>query len=93
MLFWIECNILIMIQVNNKGTVVFCNNWSVAGWRRHIEVKQYYFSKLKEAGIVKVNWKSGGLMTNDLFTTNLGGPMFENMVVSYTERTNTICNR
>ena len=66
-----------VIEIDNKGTVDFCNNWSVAGRTRHIEVKQYVLRELKEAGILKVKWKSGKLMTSDLFTKNLGGPLFE----------------
>ena len=74
-----------LIQVDNTGKVDFCNNWAVAGWIRHVKVKPYLFCKLKEAGILKVNWKSGDLMTNDLFTTSLGGPCLRNMVVNSTE--------
>ena len=40
-----------ILEVDNKGAVDFCNNWSVAGRTRHIEVKQYYLRELKEAGI------------------------------------------
>ena len=28
-----------ILEVNNKGAVDFCNNWLVAGRTRHIEVK------------------------------------------------------
>ena len=66
-----------ILEVDNKGAVDICNNWSVAGRTRHIEVKQYYLRELKEAGILKVWWKSGTEMSSDIFTKNLGGPLFE----------------
>jgi hypothetical protein len=66
-----------ILEVDNKGCVDFCNNWSVAGRTRHIEVKQYFLRDLKEAGILKVRWKSGEEMTSDIFTKNLPGPTFE----------------
>ena len=66
-----------ILEVDNKGAVDFANNWSVAGRTRHIEVKQYYLRELKEAGILKVQWKSGDQMTSDIFTKNLAGPLFE----------------
>jgi len=66
-----------VLEVDNKGCVDFCNNWSVAGRTRHIEVKQYFLRDLKEEGILKVKWKSGGNMTSDIFTKNLPRPLFE----------------
>ena len=75
--FELTVELPMILEVDNKGAVDFCNNWSVAGRTRHIEVKQYYLSELKEAGILKVQWKSGDDMTSDIFTKNLGGPLFE----------------
>ena len=66
-----------ILEVDYKGAVDFANNWSVAGRTRHIEVKQYYLRELKEAGILKVQWKSGDQMTSDIFAKNLAGPLFE----------------
>ena len=65
------------LEIDNKGSVDFCNNWSVAGRTRHIEVKQYFLCDLKELGILKVVWKSGEQMNSDIFTKNLEGPLFE----------------
>ena len=75
--FGLKVELPMIIEVDNKGAVDFCNNWSVAGRTRHIEVKQYFLRELKEAGILKVKWKSGDDMTSDIFTKNLGGPLFE----------------
>ena len=40
-------------------------------------MKQYYLQELKEAGILKVQWKNGEDMTSDVFTKNQTGPLFE----------------
>ena len=69
--------LLMLIEVNNKGIVNFCKNWLVAGRTRQIKVKQYFLCVLKEAGLLKVKGKSSDLMTTDLFTKNLGRPLFE----------------
>ena len=43
-----------VLYVDNKGAKDLCNNWTVGGRTRHIEVKQYFLRELKEAGIVHV---------------------------------------
>ena len=60
-----------ILHVDNKGAKDLCNNWTVGGRTRHIEVKQFFLRKLKEAGIVQVKWKCGVDMTSDMFTKNL----------------------
>ena len=66
-----------ILEVDNKEAVDLCDNWSVSGCTRHIEVKQYYLQELKEGGILKVQWKSRDEMTSDIFMKILGGPLFE----------------
>ena len=65
-----------ILEVDNKGAVDLCNNWSVGGRTRHIEVKQYFLRELKEQGMVNVVWTKGDDMTADIFTKNLSGPTF-----------------
>jgi hypothetical protein len=65
------------LYVDNKGAKDLCNNWSVGGRTRHIEVKQYFLREMKEAGIIEVLWKSGEEQTSDVFTKNLARPPFE----------------
>ena len=66
-----------VLEVDDKGAVDVCNNWTVGGRTRHVEVKQYFLRELKESGILKIQWRSGEEMTSNLFTKNLGGPLFE----------------
>ena len=64
------------LYVDNKGAKDMCNNWSVGGQTRHIEVKQYFLCDLKEEGLIVVDWRSGASMPLDMFTKNLPGPAF-----------------
>jgi len=73
----LQVKLPMVLYIDNKGAVDFCNNWSVAGRTRHIEVKQYFLRELKEMGLIKVVWKSGDEMTSDIFTKNLPGALFE----------------
>ena len=57
-----------LIEVDNKGTIDFCNNRSVASQTRHIKVKQYYLCKLQNAVILKVKWKTDDIIIGALFT-------------------------
>lgn len=71
------------LQVDNKGAKDLCNNWSVGGRTRHIQVKQYFLRELKEAGILEVTWTSGEDMTSDIFTKNVTGPIFEKHIPKF----------
>jgi hypothetical protein len=71
------------LYVDNKGAKDLCNNWSVGGRTRHIEVKQYFLREMKEAGIIEVLWKSGEEQTSDVFTKNLARPAFEKHTVKF----------
>jgi hypothetical protein len=72
-----------ILEVDNKGAVDLCHNWTVGGRTRHIEVKQYFLRELKAKGLVKVVWKKGSEMTPDLMTKNLPGPLFEKHASEY----------
>ena len=66
-----------ILEVDNKGAVDFCNGWSVGGRTRHIEVKQYFLRELKEMGFLKVVWLNGDDQTADIFTKNTPLSLFE----------------
>src|SRR5687767_14171305 len=54
-----------ILYVDNKGAKDLCNNWTVGGRTKHIEVKQFFLRELKEAGTVCIIWKQGVDMTSD----------------------------
>jgi histone deacetylase 1/2 len=66
-----------ILEMDNKGAVGICNNWSVGGRTRHVDVRQYFLRELKEEGIIVTKWLSGEDMSSDLFTKNLARPLFE----------------
>jgi hypothetical protein len=67
----------VILEIDNKGAVDLTHNWSVGGRTRHVEVRQYFLRDLKEDGIIWSKWIPGDSNSSDLFTKNLGGPLFE----------------
>jgi hypothetical protein len=72
-----------IIEIDNKGAVDLTHNWSVSGRTRHVEVRQYFLRDLKEDGIIWFKWIPGDSNSSDLFTKNLGGPLFEKHLSTY----------
>ncbi len=72
-----------ILEIDNKGAVDLTHNWSVGGRTRHVEVRQYFLRDLKEDGVIWSKWISGYSNSSDLFTKNLGGPLFEKHTSTY----------
>jgi hypothetical protein len=66
-----------ILNVDNKGAKDLCDNWSVGGRTRHVEVKQMFLRELKESKVIDTNWIPGEEMQSDIYTKNLAGPLFE----------------
>jgi hypothetical protein len=64
------------LEMDNKGAVDLANNWSVGGRTRHIGTKIEFLRGYKENGVLEVVWIPGSENEADLFTKNLGGPLF-----------------
>ena len=73
-----------ILEIDNKGAKDLIDNWSVGGRLRHVEVKQLFLRELKEQGLIIVKWLGSAENSADLFTKNLGGPLF-------TTHTQTVC--
>ena len=71
----LKAELPMLSEVDNEGAADVCDNWTVGGQTRHIEVKQCFLCELKESVILKIQWKSSEEMTSDLFTKNLRGPL------------------
>jgi hypothetical protein len=65
------------LYVDNKGAKDLCDNWSVGGRTRHVEVKQLFLRELKESKHIDTNWIPGEEMASDIYTNNLPGPSFD----------------
>ena len=59
------------LYVDNKGTVVLANNWSVGGQTQHIGAKTNFLRYLKEMGFIHVLWKKGSELVPDIGTKNV----------------------
>ncbi len=72
-----------ILEIDNKGAVDLTHNWSVGGRTRHVEVRQYFLRDLKEENIIITKWIAGDDNSSDMFTKNLGGPLFEKHLATY----------
>ena len=66
-----------LLLIDNKGAVDYANNWSAGGRMRHATIRLNFIRELKEAGMIRVEWKQSEDMPADLFTKNLGGQQFQ----------------
>ena len=73
----IEVEFPILLEVDNKGVIDLCHNWSMGGRTRHAEVKIYFIRELQGKGFLTVKWRNGKDMTADVFTKNLNRPILE----------------
>ena len=56
-----------LIDIDNKGTVYFINNWIVGWIIRHVETGQFFLREIKEQVIFQVIWISGDDNEVDFF--------------------------
>jgi hypothetical protein len=69
------------LHMDNKGAVNYANNWSASGRRRHVCIKLSFVRKLKEQGLLDIEWCRSEDMPADLFTKNLDGRQLKNVEV------------
>ena len=69
-----------VLYMDNKGGVDIFNSWSIAGNTRAISVQFAFICKLKEAGILKIEWIQGHSNSADLYAKNLSGPEYNKHV-------------
>ena len=71
------------LKMDNKGAKDLANNYSVGRRTCHIDVRQYFLQDLKEQGIIMTEWIPGEENPSDLFTKNLGGPLFKKHISAF----------
>jgi co-chaperonin GroES (HSP10) len=81
--FGLKVKILMILSVDNQGVWELVNNWSVRGRTRHVASKAMFLRELKEWGLAVVKYLPGALMSSDLLTKNLAGPLFVKHVANY----------
>ena len=72
-----------ILKIHNKGAVDLTHNWNVGGRTRHVEVRQNVLRDLNRDGIILSKWIPGDNNSSDMFTENLGGPLFEKYITTY----------
>jgi hypothetical protein len=72
-----------ILEIDNKGMVDIANNWSVGSQTCHMNTRYYFLRELKEAGVIRVIWRSGLDMPSDMLTKNLARPLFEKHSTTY----------
>ena len=68
------------LEMDNKGAVDLANNWSVGGRTHHIGTKIEFLRGYKENGVIEIVWMPGSDNEVDMFTKNLGGPLFHHIL-------------
>jgi hypothetical protein len=79
----LKVKIPMILSVDNQGVRELVNNWSVGGRTRHVASKAMFLRELKEWGLVVVKYLPGALMSSDLLTKNLPGPLFVKHAANY----------
>ena len=76
---------LILLEIDNNGTVDLINNW-IVGWRtRHVETGQLLLCEMKWQGGVQMIYISGYHNEVYFFTKNLPGPLFEKQILKFND--------
>ena len=71
------------LESDNKGSIDVCNNGSINGQTKHMDVRNYFLRKLKENGVLEFRWIPGEMNSVDLFTKNLPNQEFAKHAGSY----------
>ena len=73
----LKVKLTMILEVDNKGTVDFINNWSVVGRTKHVDTRQLFLCGMKEQGLFQVKWVKVDEDEVDLFTKNLPDTLFQ----------------
>ena len=64
------------IWCDNDSSIANCNNAKISNRNKHVQTRYHYIREHVRHRTLVVSWKSKELMTADLFTKSLGGPLF-----------------
>jgi len=79
----LKVELMMKLEMDNKGAVDLANNWSVGGQTRHVDVKNHFLRELKDQGLLVIKFVSGDLNDADIFTKNTAGPIFERHIPNF----------
>ena len=72
-----------IVKTDSKSTVDQFNSWSVSDHTHHSKAKMMWLHELKEEGVLQLEWQPSEENAADMFTKNLGGPLFNKHVGVY----------
>ena len=64
-----------VLKIDNSGAVDIANSWSVGGRTRHVDVRNYFLSKIKDQGLLVIKHIPGDSDAN-IFTKNVTSAIF-----------------
>jgi hypothetical protein len=70
-LMGLKVELLMLLEMENKGAVDLANNYSVGGRTRHVDVRFFYLRELKQEGLIVIKHVPGNENDADIFTKNV----------------------
>jgi hypothetical protein len=67
----LKINFPMKVELDKKGAKDLINNWSVGGRTRHVRLRYKFLRKLKENGIIEIQWISTLENFSEILTKNL----------------------
>jgi hypothetical protein len=67
----LKVELLMLLEMDNKGAVDLANNYSVGGRTRHVDVRFFYLRELKQEGLIVIKHVPGNENDADIFTKNV----------------------
>ena len=82
----LQVDLPMILYLDNKGAKELMENWSVGGRTRHVDVRYFFLRELKEQNVLRLQWISTTENPSDIFTKNLGNPLFSKHVAVFCGR-------
>ena len=65
--FGLKVELPMLLEMDNKGAGYLANNWSVGGWTRHVDIRNFFLRELKDEGLLIIKHVSGEDNDVDIF--------------------------
>ena len=79
----LSVELLMFLEMDNKGAVDLANNWSVGGRTRHVYVQNLVLREFKDEGLIMVKHVSGDENEADIFTKNTAVPVLNRRIPKF----------
>ena len=89
----LEVELPMVLEMDNSGTVVIANSWSVGSRTRHVDVRNYFLCKLNDQGLLVIRHIAGESNNADIFTKNVTSAIFDMHVPLYVGHNEYVSDR